>query len=179
MSAPGGPAEGLDEETSRSLRVIAFAMGNGIALATAISLFVYARSSAAAPSPPSLKLVNRLTILSMAASFAAIVVSEIVWKRMLSGAAAAEVNARTRTAFVVRSALREGAALAGVATFFLACLSGVLRAYPAYWIDLVPAALFWSFLCLHMRRTYGYSSIYHVGSSIDNRHAISPLVCYI
>jgi hypothetical protein len=149
VSELSGPAESLDEGTSRSLRVIAFAMGNGIALATVISLFVYARSAEASPSPQSLKLVNRLTVLSMAASFAAIVVSEIAWKRMLAAASATDVNARTRTAFVVRSALREGAALAGVATFFLACLSGVLRAYPAYWIDLAPAALFWSFLCLH------------------------------
>ena len=149
MSAPSGAAERLEEDTARYLRVIAFAMGNGIALATVFSLFFYARSAAAAPTPQSLKLINRLTVLSMAASFAAIVVSEIVWKKMLAGAAAGDVNAKTRTAFVVRSALREGAALAGTATFFLACLNGVLRAYPAYWVDLAPAALFWSFLYLH------------------------------
>ncbi|MFI5349860.1 MAG: hypothetical protein ACHQ2Z_09970 [Elusimicrobiota bacterium] len=134
---------------TRTLRVIAFAMGNGIALLTAIAIFFYWRSNAAAPTPQSLKLINSLTVFSAAASFAAIVVSEFVWKKILAGASAANVNATTQTAFIVRAALREGAALAGCVTLLLAAQDGVLRAYPAYWVDLVPAALFWSFLCLH------------------------------
>jgi hypothetical protein len=134
---------------TRTLRVIAFAMGNGIALLTAISVFFYWRSNAAAPTPQSLKLVNSLTIFSAAASFLAIVVSELVWKKMLAGASAADVNAKTQAAFIVRAALRECAALAGGVTLLLACQDGVLRAYPAYWVDLAPAALFWSFLYLH------------------------------
>jgi hypothetical protein len=124
-------------------------MGNGIALLTAISLFLYWRSNGAAPTPQSLKVVNTMTILSMAASFAAIVASEFAWKKMLIGAVEGNVNSKTQTAFIVRAALREGAALAGAVTLLLACQDGVLRAYPAYWVDLVPAALFWSFLYLH------------------------------
>jgi hypothetical protein len=85
----------------------------------------------------------------MAASLAAIVASEIAWKQLLAGATTADVNAKTQTAFILRAAMREGAALAGTVTFFLACQDGVLRAYPAYWVDLAPAALFWSFLYLH------------------------------
>ena len=145
----GEPAESLAEGMTRTLRVIAFSMGNGVALLTAVSLFFYGRSAAAAPTLQSLRLVNRLTILSMAAAFAAIVVSELAWKKMLARVVAENVNAKTRTAFIVRAALREGAALAGGATLFLACQDGVLRAYPAYWVDLAPAALFWSFLYLH------------------------------
>jgi hypothetical protein len=144
-----GAADALAEGNAQTLRTIAFAMGMGIVLLAAVSVFLYARSDAPAPSPQTLKFINMMTILSMAASVAAIFVSEIVWRRMLAGATAADVNARTQLAFIVRAALREGAALAGTVTFFLACQDGVLRAYPAYWVDLVPAALFWSFLYLH------------------------------
>ena len=144
-----GAADGLDDGMARILRTIAFAMGMGIALLTAISIFLYSRSGAAVPTPQSLKVVNMMTIVSMAASVAVIFVSEIAWRKMLAGASAADVNARTQTAFVLRAAMREGAALAGTVTFFLACQDGVLRAYPAYWVDLVPAGLFWSFLYLH------------------------------
>ncbi len=101
------------------------------------------------PTPQSLRVVNMMTILSMAASLAAIVASEIAWKKMLSGAVEADVNAKTQVAFIARTAVREGAALLGTVTFFLACQDGVLRAYPAYWVDLAPAVLFWSFLYLH------------------------------
>jgi hypothetical protein len=133
-----------------TLRTISFAMANGVALLAAISVFFYYKSSGAgAPTPQSLRFVNTMTILSMAVSVGVIFVSEIAWKKMLAGATAADVNARTQTAFIMRAALREGAALAGTVTFFLACQDGVLRAYPAYWVDLVPAALFWSFLYLH------------------------------
>ena len=134
---------------SRTLRVIAFAMGNGIALLTAIAVFFYWRSNAAAPTPQSLKLINSLTIFTAAAALAAIVSSEFVWKTMILGATPANVNATVQSAFIVRAALREGAALAGCVTLLLASQDGVLRAYPAYWVDLVPAALFWSFLYLH------------------------------
>jgi hypothetical protein len=143
-------SDGLNEGMARTLRAIAFGLGNGVALLTAISLFLYYRRTAAiAPTLQSLKSINTMTILSMAASLAAIVVSEIVWKRMLAGAVAADANAKTQAAFVVRAALRQAAALAGTVTFYLACTDGVLRAYPAYWVDLVPAALLWSFLYLH------------------------------
>ena len=144
-----GPADGLDEGMAKTLSVIAFAMGNGVALLTAVTLFLYFRSSAAVPTPQSLKLINMLTMLSAAGSFAAIVASEIAWKKMLTGAVAADVNAKTQTAFIIRAAMREGAALMGSVTLFLACQDGVLRAYPAYWVDLAPAALFWTFLYLH------------------------------
>ena len=143
------PSDSLAEGMTRTLRVISFAMGNGIALLTAISIFFYWRTSGAAPTPQSLKLINNLTIFSAAAAFAAIVVSELVWKKMLSGASLEDVNAKTQTAFILRSALRESAALVGGVTLLLACQDGVLRAYPAYWVDLAPAALFWSFLYLH------------------------------
>ena len=145
-----GAADGLQEGMARTLRTIAFAMGNGVAMLGAIAVFYYYRSSAAAaPAPQTLRFVNLMTILSMAASVGTTFVSEVVWRRMLAGITAADVNARTQTAFIARAALREGAALAGTVTLFLAAQDGVLRAYPAYWVDLAPSILFWSFLYVH------------------------------
>jgi hypothetical protein len=144
-----GPADALEEGMARTLRTIGFAMGMGLALLSAVSIFLYARSLSVVPTPQSVKFINMLTILSAAYAFGAIVVSEILWKKMLGGAVAADVNAKTQLAFIIRAATREGAALLGGVTFFLACSDGVLRAYPAYWIDLAPTVLFWSFLYLH------------------------------
>lgn len=134
---------------AKTLRTIGFAMGLGLALLVAVSIVIYARSAAAVPTPQSLKFINLLTILAAAYAFAAIVASEVMWKKTLSGAVAADVNAKAQLAFIIRAAAREGAALLGGATFFLACSDGVLRAYPAYWIDLAPTVLFWSFLYMH------------------------------
>jgi hypothetical protein len=144
-----GASDGLQEGMSRTIRTIAFAMANGIAMLIAVSLFFYARSTTVVPTPASLKFINMMTIVSMAASVSVIFASEIAWRKMLAGAVAADVNAKTQTAFIVRACMREGAALIGSVTLFLACQDGVLRAYPAYWVDLVPAGLFWSFLYLH------------------------------
>jgi hypothetical protein len=144
-----GLADGLVEGMTRTLRVISLAMGNGIALLIALIVFLYMRSAAAVPTPQALKLINTLTILSMAYSVGAIVVSEILWKKMIGEATASDVNAKTQSAYILRAAMREGAALLGGVTLLLAGQNGVLRAYPAYWVDLAPAALFWSFLYLH------------------------------
>jgi hypothetical protein len=144
-----GAADGLDEGNARTMKTISFAMANGIAMLIAVSLFFYERSTTIVPTPASLKFINMMTIMSMAASVLVIFASEIAWRKMLAGAVAADVNAKTQTAFIVRAAMRESAALLGSVTFFLACQDGVLRAYPAYWVDLVPAGLFWSFLYLH------------------------------
>jgi hypothetical protein len=134
---------------ARTLRLLSFAMGLGIAFLALISTVFYARSADVVPAPSAIKMINMLTVISMGYALATIVASEIVWKKMLSGAVAADVNMKAQKAFIVRAATREGGALLGGVTFFIACQNGVLRAYPAYWIDLAPAALFWSFLYFH------------------------------
>jgi len=142
-------AEALDDGMARTLRFLAVAMGLGIALIALVSVVFYARSAEAVPTPRSLQLINLLTIVSAGYALATIVASELLWKKMIAGAVAADVNMKVQKAFIVRSVTREGGALLGAVTFFIACQNGVLRAYPAYWIDLVPAALFWSFLYVH------------------------------
>jgi hypothetical protein len=144
-----GAADALEDGMARTLRIVAFAMGTGLVLLAALSIFFYERSSAVVPTPQSLRLINTLTIISAGYALVTIVLSEILWKRVLSGVVAADANAKTQQAFVVRAATREGGALLASVTFFLACGDGVLRAYPAYWIDLAPAALLLSFLYLH------------------------------
>lgn len=142
-------ADALEDGMARTLRLVGFAMGLGIAFLALISIVFYARSSAVVPTPAATKMINMLTVISMGYALATIVASELLWKKMLAGAVPADVNMRTQKAFIVRSVTREGGALLGAVTFFIACQNGVLRAYPAYWIDLAPAALFWSFLYMH------------------------------
>jgi len=142
-------ADALEEGMARTLRLISFAMGLGIVFLALISFIFYTRSSSVVPAPSAVRMINLLTVISMGYALATIVVSEILWKKMIAGAVAADVNMKVQKAYIVRSVTREGGALLGAVTFFIACQNGVLRAYPAYWIDLVPAALFWSFLYVH------------------------------
>ena len=134
---------------ARTLRMLSFAMGLGIGFLALISMAFYARSSQVVPAPSAVKMINMLTVISMGYALATIVASEIIWKKMLSGVSAADVNMKAQKAFIIRAATREGGAVLGAGTVFIACQNGVLRAYPAYWIDLAPAALFWSFLYFH------------------------------
>lgn len=142
-------SDALEDGMARTLRLIGFAMGAGIALLALVSFTFYARSAELVPAPSAVKMINMLTVISMGYALATIVVSEILWKKMIAGATADDVNMKVQKAFIVRSVTREGGALLGAITFFIACQNGVLRTYPAYWIDLVPAALFWSFLYVH------------------------------
>lgn len=142
-------ADALEDGMARTLRLVSFAMGLGIGFLALISMVFYSRSAEVVPAPSAIKMINMLTVISMGYALATIVVSEILWKKMLAGAVAADVNMKTQKAYIIRSVTREGGALLGAVTFFIACQNGVLRAYPAYWIDLAPAALFWSFLYFH------------------------------
>lgn len=136
----------LDPRVSGTLRMISLAMGAGLTAFCAVVGVLYARSGAVA-TPEKVRLVNVLTGVSMFYAAVAIVVSEVLWKSILRRPG--DLSGKARTGFIVRLALREGAALLGCVTALLAAMNGVLRAYPAYWVDLAPAALFWSFLVLH------------------------------
>jgi hypothetical protein len=142
-------AQALQEGTARTLRAVAFAMCNAVLALVALAVFFHFRSASLVPDPGMVKLVNGMTMLAMGLACAAIVLSEIVWKKMLAGATAADANRKVVSAYAVRAALREGAALLGCAALFVAAHSGVLRAYPSYWVDLAPAGLFISFLYAH------------------------------
>jgi hypothetical protein len=136
----------VDPLAARRLQVIAFAMGLGILLLAGVVVFVYFQN-ARLPTPEGLRLINALTMATMAATAAAAVLSEILWKSLLRRSG--ELPARLNGAFLARAACREGAAMAGCVTALLAATNGVLRAYPAYWAVLAPAFLFWSFLYVH------------------------------
>lgn len=136
----------LDPAQARSLQVIAFAMGMGILLLVGVVAFTYFQNARAA-TPEGLRLINALTMATMAATVGAAVLSEALWKLLLRRPG--DFPKSLQAAFLARSACREGAALVGCVTALLAAMNGVLRAYPAYWADLVPAALFWSFLYVH------------------------------
>jgi hypothetical protein len=131
------------------LRSIAAAMGAGIALLVAVDAFLCLKAVDRVPTPQSLRTVNLLTMIAMAYAFGGIVVSELLWRSTLRGATAENVGATASKAFIIRSAVREGAALLGAVVVLLAATGGVLRLYPAYWANLVPAALFWSYLWAH------------------------------
>lgn len=136
----------LDPAQVRSLQVIAFAMGMGVLLLVGVVAFTYFQNARAA-TPEGLRLINALTMATMAATVGAVALSETLWKLLLRRPG--DFSKSLQAAFLARAACREGAALVGCVTALLAGMNGVLRAYPAYWADLAPAVLFWSFLYVH------------------------------
>ena len=99
--------------------------------------------------PENVRLINLLTTIAMGVTLSAIAVSEFLWRRMLRAAPADGLAAAVQQAFIIRLACREGAGLLGLTVAYLAALNGTLRAYPAYWVDAAPAALFVGFVALH------------------------------
>ncbi len=144
MSVP----EAVPAETAAVLRAILLAMAGGLCLLAAVVVFSHARSAGVVPDAARVRAENAMTMAAMAAAAALIVASEAVWRGVLRGGRGALAQ-RVRTAFIVRAALREGAALFGLVVALLCARSGVLRLYPAYWANFAPFALFLVFAKMH------------------------------
>ncbi|MDE2142443.1 MAG: hypothetical protein KGJ84_08545 [Elusimicrobia bacterium] len=138
----------VDPAVSAQLKIIAGAMGMGIALLCLVIAFLFLQNDHVA-TPEGLRLINLLTGMAMAGTVVAIMASEILWKSVLSRGTGGAAGRTVVGAFIARSACREGAALLGCVTALLAAMNGVLRAHPAYWVDMAPAVLFWSYLYVH------------------------------
>jgi hypothetical protein len=133
----------IDPVQLRTLQVIAGAMGAGVALLSGVIVFLYFKNQRQV-TPEALRSLNHLTAMAMGTTVTAIVASELLWKSVLK-----QGPGSVTSAFIARSACREGAALLGCVTALIGAMNGVLRAYPAYWVNMAPAVLFWSYLYLH------------------------------
>ena len=151
MSSPlADPA--LDEKlaaASRTLTVIAGAMGMGVLMLCAVVAFFRFSATGRAPTPDSLRTINLLTTIAMAYALGGIFVSEMLWRTRVRVATAENAAATVQTAFILRAAVREGAALLGAVVALMAAQGGILALYPAYWANLAPCFLFGTFLFAH------------------------------
>lgn len=137
----------IDDAASRLLKTISAAMAAGLAIIGGLVLWSYLRSAGTVPSPVDVRSINVLTTVAMVFALAATIASELAWRGGVRKSAG--TSAGVRTAFIVRLCCREAAALLGMTVAFLAAVDGVLRAYPAYWVNLAPFALFLIFLASH------------------------------
>lgn len=135
----------MSADAARALRVVAASMAWGLCMFAGVVVWFHLRSEGKAPAPEQVRGVNLLTTFAMAGAVGTILGSEILWRRLLR-APGGTLDERARSAFIARLALREGGAIFGLAVAVLAALSGTLRAYPAYWANLVPAGLFLVFI---------------------------------
>jgi len=140
--------EGISPEAARTLTVIASAMAAGLTLMAGLVVWSYVNAAAKSPGPNEVRAVNTLTTVMMLLAIIAIVASEILWRALLRRTPGA-LAVRVRTAFIARLACREGAGLLGMTVAYIAALNGVLRVYPAYWVNLAPYVLFLGFLATH------------------------------
>ena len=123
-------------------------MAGGLTLMAGLIVWSYVGTVGKVPTPDQLRVVNLLTTIVMVAAVVTIGASEVLW-RVILRRASSELGARAQTAFLVRLACREGAALFGMTAAYIAAGSGVLRVYPAYWVNMVPYTLFLGFLATH------------------------------
>ncbi len=140
--------EAIAPATAQQLGVIAFAMGSGLTMMVGFVLWSYFSAAATIPAPQDVKFINTLTTAAMIVALFLITASEIVWRSLLRKSPG-PLSGRVQTAFIVRMACREGAGLLGMTVAFLAAHNGVLRAYPAYWVNAAPYLLFIGFLLTH------------------------------
>lgn len=149
MSGEAGEDPGaVAPPTARTLTVISFAMGGGLAMLAGFIFLSYLGGAAKVPAPRDVKFINTATTVAMVAALLAIIASEIAWRSLLRKSPG-PLSGRVHIAFIVRLACREGAGLLGLTIAYLAALNGVLRIYPAYWVNLAPFALFLVFLATH------------------------------
>lgn len=140
--------EALSPATTQQLGIIAFAMGSGLTMMAGLVLWSYSGASTKVPTPQAVQFINTMTTVAMVGALALIIASEIAWRSLLRKSSGA-LSGRVHIAYIVRLACREGAGLLGMTVAYLSALNGVLRAYPAYWVNLAPWALFLGFLVTH------------------------------
>lgn len=138
--------ESLDEKGAGALRSIALAMS--VSTVLLCGGVVLARSPRA-PAPEDVRLANLLLMGAMAGAFALILASERLWRRALERAAPESAAGAVQSAYILRLACREGAAVLGALAAMNASQRGVLALYPAYWAALAPAGLFLTHVWLH------------------------------
>ena len=140
--------EGVPPETARQLQIISLAMVSGLVMLAGAVVWFHVASEGKVPDPKSIQTINAMTTTAMVLALGMIVASEFVWRSVLRQPGGT-LGSRVQTAFIVRLAMRESAALLGLVVAFLAARGGVLRVYPAYWAALAPFALFLGFLAVH------------------------------
>jgi len=132
----------IDDAAARQLKALSLAMAGGLMIVAGLVFWAHV-NAADAPTPIELKSINVFTTVAMVFALAATIASELAWR------GAVRKTAGVRTAFIVRLCCREAAALLGLTVAYLAAGDGVLRAYPAYWVNLAPFGLFLIFLASH------------------------------
>lgn len=140
--------QGITPGVAQTLKIISAAMGGGLTLMAGLVVWSYGNAAVKVPSPVEVKTINALTVVAMVAALSATIASEIAWRSLLRRTGSA-LSVRVQGAFIVRLACREGAGLLGMTVAYVAALNGVLRAYPAYWVNLAPYGLFLGFLAAH------------------------------
>lgn len=140
--------DGVSPATAQQLKIIAFAMGAGLTMMAGLVFWSYANAAAKVPNPNEVKSINTFTTVAMVVALLSTIASEIGWRSLLRKSSGS-FSAGVQTAFIVRLACREGAGLLGMTVAYLSALNGVLRVYPAYWVNLAPYGLFLGFLATH------------------------------
>lgn len=146
MTDPHAVVEALTPDVAAKLRVLSGGMGAGILGFAAFVVWTYFAGSvdAYANAP---RFINIMTMVAMGWTLAGIAAGEFVWRYCVRRVEnPAEADATVQMGFTLRLAFREGTAILGLVVCFLAAGNGVLRAYPAYWVNAAPAALFLFFL---------------------------------
>lgn len=139
---------GVSSATSQQLKIIAGAMGGGLTMMAVFVFWSYLSAAASVPTSHDVKFINTSTTVAMVAALLLIIASEVGWRFMLRESSGA-LSGRVHVAFIVRLACREGTGLLGLTIAYFAALNGVLRVYPAYWVNLAPFAVFLGFLATH------------------------------
>lgn len=130
MTAP--EAAGSPSERLATMRMIAGAMAAGVGMLCVVVVIMYVTAQPRPVTEQALSLVKTLSLVNALVAVISYPVSALISK-------SAE---NAQAAMVLRLAPREGAALLGCVACLIAAMSGVLKAHPLFWLNLLTAGVF-------------------------------------
>jgi len=155
----------LTPRNLKEIQIIYFALGFGVVIFTIVLIFTYNLITQFVSDTDD-TLIFILTLLHLVLLFAVIPLSKVLFTKVLKSESFFKILApyvekqsedsvdrstwslwyRIRLAHIIRLAVFESIAVFGLVICTLATFSGILQAYPLYWINLVSSLLFIVFL---------------------------------
>ncbi|UCF63642.1 MAG: hypothetical protein JSW33_13935 [bacterium] len=155
----------LTPRNLKEIQIIYFALGTGVVIFMLVLIFTYFLVSEFVSGTDD-NLIFMLTLIHLLFLLTGIPLSKFLFKKILNSAGVSTILTpavvrktkdsvdrsswslwnRIRLAHILRLALFESIAVFGLIICTLATFSGVIKAYPIYWINLVSSFLFIMFL---------------------------------
>ena len=143
-------SQALTDEHVRTIRIIHLFLGAGVLVFATIIVVLSSVIEGAQREPGSDGMLRTLTMVSMGFFLVALPTAKLVYESFFRGKSSGEMDVdrvmgKIRSAYIIRSAILEAAAMLGLVTCLVGIFNGWLQQQPLYWVNLLPSAAFVAF----------------------------------